>query len=171
MEALTFIPEVAIENEPDKPMRLAPGLFLLPKNDERARGLCIFLDSKGFKLESGGIFLYFKGDVSADGTIYEIFQGYAYALTFYYEGRATCRVVQQIQGQMFKGDKKRIEEGHSFEINFRIRNHDQAVERWEKMINLNTPKEEKEQIAKDLLEYCKLDTMAMVENYKKLLSI
>jgi hypothetical protein len=34
------------------------------------------------------------------------------------------------------------------------------------MINPNTPKEEKEQIAKDLLEYCALDTMAMVKIYR-----
>lgn len=46
-----------------------------------------------------------------------------------------------------------------------VQKGDQAVERWEKMINLNTPKEEKEQIAKDLLEYCALDTMAMVKIY------
>jgi hypothetical protein len=47
-----------------------------------------------------------------------------------------------------------------------IQKGDQAVERWEKMIDENTPKEEKEQIAKDLLEYCKLDTFAMVEIYR-----
>jgi len=34
------------------------------------------------------------------------------------------------------------------------------------MINPNTPKEEKEQIAKDLLEYYALDTMAMVKIYE-----
>jgi hypothetical protein len=47
-----------------------------------------------------------------------------------------------------------------------VQKGDQAVERWEKMINPNTPKEEKEQIAKDLLEYCALDTMAMVKIYR-----
>ena len=49
-----------------------------------------------------------------------------------------------------------------------VQKGDQAVERWEKMIDKNTPKEEKDQIAKDLLEYCKLDTMAMVEIYNVL---
>jgi len=49
-----------------------------------------------------------------------------------------------------------------------VQKGDQAVERWEKMIDPNTPKEEKEQIAKDLLEYCKLDTFAMVEIYRLL---
>lgn len=47
-----------------------------------------------------------------------------------------------------------------------IQKGDQAVERWEKMIDPNTHKEEKEQIAKDLLEYCKMDTLAMVEIYR-----
>jgi hypothetical protein len=47
-----------------------------------------------------------------------------------------------------------------------VQKGDQAVERWEKMISPNTPKEEKEQIAKDLLEYCALDTMAMVKIYE-----
>jgi hypothetical protein len=49
-----------------------------------------------------------------------------------------------------------------------VQKGDQAVERWEKMINPNTPKEEKGQIAKDLLEYCALDTMAMVKIYEVL---
>src|SRR3989338_2131394 len=44
-----------------------------------------------------------------------------------------------------------------------IQKGDQAVERWEKMIDPETPQKEKDQIAKDLLEYCKLDTFAMVE--------
>lgn len=47
-----------------------------------------------------------------------------------------------------------------------IQKGDQAVERWEKMINPDTSKEEAEAIAKDLLEYCKLDTFAMVEIYR-----
>ena len=47
-----------------------------------------------------------------------------------------------------------------------IQKGDQAVERWEKMIDPTTPQEEKDQIAKDLLEYCKLDTFAMVEIYR-----
>lgn len=47
-----------------------------------------------------------------------------------------------------------------------IHKGDQASERWEKMINKNTSPEEKEKIKKDLLEYCKLDTWAMVEIYR-----
>lgn len=47
-----------------------------------------------------------------------------------------------------------------------IHKGDQASERWEKMINQKTSKEEKDKIAADLLEYCKLDTWAMVMIYK-----
>jgi len=48
---------------------------------------------------------------------------------------------------------------------------DQASERWEKMISKNTPPEEKEKIKKDLLDYCALDTMAMVRIYLRLIEI
>lgn len=43
---------------------------------------------------------------------------------------------------------------------------DQASERWEKMISSDTSDEEKKKIEKDLLEYCKLDTWAMVKIYE-----
>ncbi|MDA1038254.1 MAG: DUF2779 domain-containing protein [bacterium] len=46
-----------------------------------------------------------------------------------------------------------------------IQKGDQAVERWEKMIDPAASQKEKDLIAKDLLEYCKLDTLAMVEIY------
>ena len=49
-----------------------------------------------------------------------------------------------------------------------IQKGDQAVERWEKMIDPATTQEEKDQIAADLLEYCKLDTLAMVRIYQQL---
>ncbi|MFH2062877.1 MAG: DUF2779 domain-containing protein, partial [bacterium] len=52
-----------------------------------------------------------------------------------------------------------------------VQKGDQAVERWEKMIDPNTPKKEKGQIAKDLLEYCALDTMAMVKIYEFLMKL
>jgi hypothetical protein len=52
-----------------------------------------------------------------------------------------------------------------------IRKGDQASERWEKMIHQDTNKEEKEKIKEDLLEYCKLDTWAMVRIYKYLIEI
>jgi len=52
-----------------------------------------------------------------------------------------------------------------------IQKGDQAIERWEKMIDEATPQTEKDQIASDLLEYCKLDTFAMVEIYRFLLAL
>ncbi len=55
--------------------------------------------------------------------------------------------------------------------NLSISKGDQASERWEKMISKDTPESKKKQIEKDLLEYCKLDTWAMVEIYRFLRKI
>lgn len=55
--------------------------------------------------------------------------------------------------------------------NLHISKGDQASERWEKMISESTPEDEKKQIEKDLLEYCKLDTWAMVKIYEFLRKI
>lgn len=55
--------------------------------------------------------------------------------------------------------------------NLNISKGDQASERWEKMINPQTSLDEKEQIKKDLLEYCKLDTLAMVRIYERLIQL
>jgi hypothetical protein len=52
-----------------------------------------------------------------------------------------------------------------------IQKGDQAVERWEKMIDPKTGREESASIAKDLLAYCKLDTRAMVEIYRFLVGL
>jgi hypothetical protein len=46
--------------------------------------------------------------------------------------------------------------------NLNIQKGDQASERWEYMISDKVTEEEKQAIMQDLLEYCKLDTMAMV---------
>jgi hypothetical protein len=46
--------------------------------------------------------------------------------------------------------------------NLNIQKGDQASERWEYMIGDQATEEEKQTIKEDLLEYCKLDTMAMV---------
>jgi Domain of unknown function(DUF2779) len=55
--------------------------------------------------------------------------------------------------------------------NMNISKGDQASERWEKMISPDTPAEEKTKIKNDLLEYCKLDTKAMVRIYEELMKI
>lgn len=52
-----------------------------------------------------------------------------------------------------------------------IHKGDQASERWEKLISPTTSQDEKQKIAKDLLEYCKLDTWAMVEIYQFLMKL
>jgi len=43
-----------------------------------------------------------------------------------------------------------------------------ALSEWEKMINRGLRKDDREEIRKNLLEYCKLDTLAMVEIFKKI---
>lgn len=50
--------------------------------------------------------------------------------------------------------------------NLNISKGDQASERWQRMISPETPEEEKEQIKRDLLTYCQLDTWAMVKIYQ-----
>lgn len=47
-----------------------------------------------------------------------------------------------------------------------IHKGDQASERWERMISPDTTPEEKQKIKADLLEYCKMDTWAMVKIYE-----
>ncbi|MFZ2682066.1 MAG: DUF2779 domain-containing protein [Patescibacteria group bacterium] len=53
----------------------------------------------------------------------------------------------------------------------KVQKGDQAIERWEKMIAADTSPSDKAQIAQDLLEYCKLDTLAMVKIYEALRGI
>ena len=55
--------------------------------------------------------------------------------------------------------------------NLHISKGDQASERWEKMISKATPESEKKEIEKDLLEYCQLDTFAMLKIYQYLKNI
>jgi hypothetical protein len=55
--------------------------------------------------------------------------------------------------------------------NLNISKGDQATEQWEKMIFGNLSKIEKDEISSNLLEYCKLDTLAMVRIYEFLKKI
>lgn len=52
-----------------------------------------------------------------------------------------------------------------------IQNGTMALTEWERMLAEHTADVDKEGIRKNLLEYCKLDTLAMVEIYKKLKEI
>ncbi|HCC83806.1 TPA: hypothetical protein DEP96_03070 [Candidatus Uhrbacteria bacterium] len=57
------------------------------------------------------------------------------------------------------------------ELNYSVMNiskGDQASERWEKLILASTSASDKEKIKRDLLDYCALDTWAMVEIYRVL---
>lgn len=116
MEAIAFFPEITFQAEIQRKIRLAPGLFLLPKDNEYVKGLRNCLEDKGYTLEQGGIFLYFSGELKEDGTLYEVFQSYAHALTFYYEGRATCRVTQEICGKTFIKPQLFIDEQDQFGV-------------------------------------------------------
>jgi len=49
-----------------------------------------------------------------------------------------------------------------------IQNGTMALSEWEKMINDGLDEDEREEIRKNLLAYCKLDTLAMVEIFNKL---
>ncbi len=49
-----------------------------------------------------------------------------------------------------------------------IQNGTMALTEWERMLAEDTQDEDRKEIKKNLLEYCKLDTLAMVEIYKKL---
>jgi len=94
VEAVAFIPEVETKNIKAK-TKISSNLFIIPESDKHAQHLKESIESLGYKIE-GGIYLYFEGEIEEDGTLYEIFQSYGLALTFYYEGLSTCRAYQQI---------------------------------------------------------------------------
>jgi hypothetical protein len=93
VEAVAFIPEVETKNIKAK-TKISSNLFIIPESDKRAQHLKESIENLGYKIE-GGIYLYFDGEIKEDGTLYEIFQSYGLALTFYYEGLSTCRAYQQ----------------------------------------------------------------------------
>lgn len=94
MKAVAFIPEIKSRIKTKK--ELYPGLFLLPESDVIVKDFKKDINNKGYNLKNG-IYLYFDGALKEDGTPYEIFQSYSLALTFYYEGLATCRVYKEIE--------------------------------------------------------------------------
>ncbi len=100
MKAIAFIPEIKSRIRVKR--ELCPGLFLLPESDDDVKDFNKNVGDNGHTLEKG-IYLYFDGILKEDGTLYEIFQSYSLALTFYYEGLATCRAYKEI------GDKSEVE--------------------------------------------------------------
>ncbi|MFA6215567.1 MAG: hypothetical protein WC768_03295 [Patescibacteria group bacterium] len=96
VKAIAFIPEVNFETRFKKPISLgSSGLFLISNTDARSINLKNELVKYHYKIKDG-IYLFFDGSLRQDGTLYEVFQSFALALTFYYEGSATCRVYQEI---------------------------------------------------------------------------
>lgn len=112
-EAVAFIPEINNGTNNKRIIKLCPGLFLLPNFSKRALSLKKEIEQFGHTLERG-IFLYFKGAIRDDGTLYEVFQSYALALTFFYEGLATCRVYSQIINGNFSEPEFFIKEDDDF---------------------------------------------------------
>ena len=98
-KAVAFIPEFKFTRPVSRKIKLTDSLFLIPEKSLFATGLREEIEGKGYKI-SEGAYLYFEGNLKADGTLYEIFQGYALALTFFSpKGQATCRAVKDIENE------------------------------------------------------------------------
>ena len=103
MRAVAFIPEVATVRPLSRKIKLSSALWLLPPDSRLARNLRAEIEAGGYTV-SGGSYLYFDGNLKADGTLYEVFQGYCLALTYFYpQGRATCRAFHEL------GSPKKVE--------------------------------------------------------------
>jgi len=94
--AIAFIPEFKFERVISRKIKLAENIYLLPGAHKTATEFRNEIESMGHKISGGG-YLYFDGRLNGDGTLYEVFQGYSLALTFFYpKGRATCRAVKDL---------------------------------------------------------------------------
>jgi hypothetical protein len=118
ISAVAFVPEVKFEKKFKIAISLNSGISLLPASHMHAIRLRQSIEKKGHKIKDG-IFLYFNGYLREDGTIYEVFQSYCLALTFYYEGRATCRAYQQIYNQVYQDVEIFIDEYDKFNYDAR----------------------------------------------------
>jgi|GEM_PF-2503150 len=110
-EGVAFIPE--IKNCAKIKKEICPNLFLLPISNKHVKHLKKVIKDKGYEIKDG-TFLYFKGPIKEDGTLYEVFQSYSLALTFYYEGLATCRAYQEICDGEYKDIELFITENDNF---------------------------------------------------------
>jgi len=94
-KAIAFIPEFKFNHVVSRKIKLTQNIYLVAENSEIATSFRNEIESEGFKI-SGGSYLYFEGHLKNDGTLYEVFQGYSLALTFFYpSGRTTCRAVKE----------------------------------------------------------------------------
>ena len=94
-------------------MKLASNIFIVPESNKHAIHLKQLIKEKGDDINDG-IFLYFKGELEKDATLYEVFQSYGFALTFYYGGRATCRAYEKIDEDRCGDIKSFIDEFDRF---------------------------------------------------------
>jgi hypothetical protein len=114
VSAVAFVPEIGLEKKIGKEKSLGSGVFVLPPSHKHAVHLKKSIEDIGHSIKNG-FFLYFNGHLREDGTIYEIFQSYCLALTFYYEGRATCRAYQEVDGSGYGNLEIFIDEHDKFE--------------------------------------------------------
>lgn len=112
-EGIAFIPEARIDKSVGRKMKLAPGLFIVPESNKHAAHLKQSIKEKGGDI-GNGTFLYFKSELGKDSTLYEVFQSYGFALTFYYGGRATCRAYEEINEGNYDSIKLFIDEFDKF---------------------------------------------------------
>ncbi len=95
-KALGFVPELKFGRNINRRIKLTDNIYLLPDESTLAVDFRSEIEKKGYKLSDGSV-LYFQGSLKADGTLYEIFQGYALALTFFNpKGQATCRAFKDL---------------------------------------------------------------------------
>lgn len=95
-KAIAYIPEFQLDGTFSNKLKLTSNLRLLPENNRVVEEFKKEINEMGYTI-SGGSYLYFEGDLRDDGTLYEIFQGYALALTFFSpKGRTTCRAIREL---------------------------------------------------------------------------
>jgi hypothetical protein len=96
VKAIGYIPELKLSTKNTQRIKLDENLFLLPLTDPDVLEFKKLIESKGFKLNDGN-FLYYEGQLREDGTIYEVFQGYALSLSFFKpKSRVSCRALMEL---------------------------------------------------------------------------
>lgn len=99
VKAIGYIPELKFGTNNKQRIKLTENLFLLPLSDSTAQEFKASIEAMGHKLTDGR-FLYYEGTLRQDGTTYEVFQGYALALSFFNpKGRASCRAIKELESE------------------------------------------------------------------------
>lgn len=99
IRAIGYIPELKLKTISKQKIKLADNLFLLPEVSTEVTLFKKDISSKGFKI-AGGCYLYFEGTLRQDGTLFEVFQGYSLALTFFQpSGQASCRAIKELSNK------------------------------------------------------------------------